>query len=104
MEPSYVPQMWRKAMNKPKGNPRVTAAILEIVDNQLWENVPPETRQTFRRLLDEGHTAREAKRLIGCVVATEIYDILKHQEPFNQARFVAALHRLPTMPWDVQEA
>jgi hypothetical protein len=91
-------------MKKPKGNRRVTAAILEIVDNQLRDNVPPETRQTFRRLLDAGHTASEAKRLIGCVIATEIYDILKHQEPFNQVRFVAALQQLPAMPWDAQEA
>jgi hypothetical protein len=91
-------------MKKSQSNPRVTAAILEIVDNQLRENSPPETRQTFRRLLDEGHIDREAKRLIGCVIATEIYDILKHQEPFNQVRFVAALQRLPAMPWDAQEA
>jgi hypothetical protein len=91
-------------MKKSQSNPRVTAAILEIVDNQLRENSPPETRQTFRRLLDEGHTVREAKRLIGCVMATEIYDILKHQEPFNQVRFLAALQRLPAMPWDAQEA
>jgi hypothetical protein len=91
-------------MKKSQSNPRVTAAILEIVDNQLRENSPPETRQTFRRLLDEGHTDREAKRLIGCVIATEIYDILKHQEPFNQVRFLAALQRLPAMPWDAQEA
>jgi hypothetical protein len=91
-------------MKKSQNNPRVTAAILEIVDNQLRENSPPETRQTFRRLLDEGHTDREAKRLIGCVMATEIYDILKHQEPFNQVRFLAALQRLPAMPWDAQEA
>jgi hypothetical protein len=91
-------------MKKPPGNRRVTAAILEIVENQLRAHVPPETRQPFRRLLDEGHTASEAKRLIACVVATEIYDLLKHQEPFNQPRCVAALHQLPTMPWDAQEA
>jgi hypothetical protein len=91
-------------MKKPQSNRRVNAAILEIVENQLRENVPTETRQTFRRLLDEGRTASEAKRLIACVVATEIYDILKHQEPCNQTRFVAALHRLPAMPWDAQEA
>ena len=45
----------------------------------------------------------EAKRLIGCVVATEIYDVLKHRAPFDQRRFVAALHRLPTLPWEAQE-
>ena len=91
-------------MKNPKPNPRLTAAILEVVENQLRDHTPPETSQTFQRLLAAGHTADEAKRLIGCVVATEIYDVLKHRAPFDQVRFVAALHRLPTLPWEAQEA
>jgi hypothetical protein len=91
-------------MKRPKPNPRLTAAILEVVETQLRDQTPPETRQTLQRLLGEGHTADEAKRLIGCVVATEIYDVLKHRAPFDQGRFVAALHRLPTLPWEGQEA
>jgi hypothetical protein len=91
-------------MKNPKSNPRLTAAILEVVENQLRDHTPPETSQTFQRLLAAGHTADEAKRLIGCVVATEIYDVLKHRAPFDQVRFMAALHRLPTLPWEGQEA
>jgi hypothetical protein len=91
-------------MQNPQPRPRLTAAILEVVENQLRNHTPPETRQTFQRLLGAGHTADEAKRLIGCVVTTEIYDVLKHRAPFDQVRFVAALHRLPTLPWEAQEA
>ena len=56
------------------------------------------------RLLVAGHTADEAKRRIGCGVATESYDVLKPRAPCDQGRFVAALHRLPTLPWEAQEA
>ena len=79
-------------------NPRLKSAILEVVDNQLRDNDPPETKQTYERLLNEGHSDSEAKRLIGCVVASEIFDVLKEGKPFNQERFVAALNRLPKIP------
>lgn len=91
-------------MKNPKPHPKLTAAILEVVENQLRDHTPPETRQTFQRLLAEGHPIDEAKRLIGCVVVTEISDVLKHHQPFDQGRFVAALHRLPTLPWESEEA
>ena len=86
-------------MPKSKPNPhRVRAAILEVVDNQLRDGTPPETKQTFERLITEGHSAREAKRLIAVVVVYEIFDVLKHGKPYNEARFVAALRRLPKVP------
>ena len=76
-------------------NPHLKSAILEVVENQLRENNPPETRQTFDRLVSEGHSEEEAKKLIGCVVTSEIFDVLKKQEPFNPQRFVKALNKLP---------
>jgi len=80
-------------------NPHLKAAILEVVDNQIKNNDPPETRQTFDRLINEGYSKREAKRLIGCVVTTEIFDVLKNKEEFNLTRFINALNKLPKMPW-----
>jgi hypothetical protein len=85
-------------MKPPKANLYLQAAILEVVENQLRENDPPETKRTYERLLGEGHSSEEAKRLIGCVVVGEMFDILKRQEPFNHARFVAALDKLPELP------
>lgn len=81
-------------------NPHLRAAILEVVDNQLANNTPPETSQTFERLLREGKSDDEAKMLIASVVAVEIFEVLKRQEPFNNERFVKALHRLPELPED----
>ena len=75
-------------------------AIIEVIDNQLAANDPPETRQTLDRLLSEGHSEEEAKRLIGCVVVAEIFNILKKKELFDLERFVQALNNLPTIPED----
>ena len=83
-----------------KTNPHLKAAILQVVNNQIKANDPPETKQTLDRLLSEGHSEKEAKRLIGCVVSSEIFDVLKNQEEFDRERFVIALNRLPKSPWE----
>jgi len=79
-------------------NPALGAAIMEVVDTQLREGTPPETRQTLDRLLADGHTEEDARRLIACAVTSEIFDVLTHKQPYDEARYLAALHRLPTLP------
>lgn len=83
-----------------KANPVLREAIFEVVENQLRDNTPPETRQTYDRLIAEGISEGEAKRLIGVVVAVEIYDMLKKKKPYNETRFVASLKQLPKLPFD----
>jgi len=79
----------------PSANPALTAAILEVVDTQLRENTPPETRQTFERLVTSGNAPEDARRLIGNVVAQEIFHVLQRREVYNEQRYLAALHGLP---------
>ena len=74
-------------------------AILDVVNNQIRDGNTPETRETFDRLVSEGFEEDEARRLIGCVVASEIFDILKHRQPYNQERYVKVLRKLPDLPW-----
>lgn len=81
-------------------NPYLRDAIIEVVDNQLRDNEPPETRETFQRLLDESYTEEEAKKLIGCAVSVEIFDILKNQQEFDRNRYIKALNGLPDLPWE----
>lgn len=83
-----------------KTNPHLKAAILHVVDNQIGANEPPKTKQTLDRLLSEGHSQEDAKRLIGCIVSSEIFDILKKREEFDPERYVSALHALPKLPWE----
>lgn len=83
-----------------KENPYLKSAILEVVENQLQANDPPETKQTFERLISQGYSDKEAKELIGCVVSSEIFDVLNEKQPFNPERFAKALGKLPKLPWD----
>jgi hypothetical protein len=74
--------------------------MFDIVETQIQENEPPETKQTLNRLLKEGYSREEAMELIAIVVASEIYDVMKHQQPFNRNRFVKRLEDLPDLPED----
>ena len=86
---------------KKKPNPKVVrAAILEVVDNQLRDGAPPETKETLQRLMRDGYSVEDAKGLIGEVVATEIFGVLKYGKPYDQARFIAALKQLPKLPYN----
>jgi hypothetical protein len=84
-------------------NPHLAAAILEIVDTQLRDGTPSETRQTFDRLVAQGYSPVGARQLLAHVVVREIFTVMARGEPYDQARFVAALQRLPTLPDAVDE-
>jgi hypothetical protein len=83
-----------------KRNEIARAQILEVVDNQIRDGKPPETKQTYERLLKMGIDSSNAKIYIGQCVAVEIYNILKHQQPFNETRFVQNLLNLPKEPFE----
>jgi hypothetical protein len=84
-------------------NPHLRRAILEVVDNQLRDNNPPETNETLKRLMAEGRSRKEAVELIACVVSTEVFEVLKSGRPYDNARFVAALQALPRLPWETDK-
>jgi hypothetical protein len=81
-------------------DPQLRATTMEVLDNQLRENNPPETKETYERLLAEGHSVTQTRELIASVIASEIFEVLKQRTPFNQERFIAGLKRLPHLPWE----
>ncbi len=81
-------------------NPAFQRTVLEVVENQLREGDPPETAQTLRRLVAEGYSRREAKKLIGAVLAIETNEMLKENRRFERAGFVEALAQLPDLRLD----
>jgi hypothetical protein len=80
-------------------SPELRRVLLEIVDNQLRDGTPPETRVTLDRLIAEGFSRARALELIACVVSSEIFDVLKSGRPYDQGRYLAGLLALPQMPW-----
>lgn len=83
-----------------KQSPAAKQAILDVVANQLRDNNPPETKQTYERLHAEGYSDEDARILIGQVVACEIFDVMKKGEMFDRKRFIERLSRLPDEPFD----
>ena len=81
-------------------NLRLKQAVLEVVKNQLSNNDPPETGQTLNRLMENGFSEQEALKLIGYVVASEVFTVLKSDRSYNEQAYIAALHALPKLPWD----
>jgi hypothetical protein len=75
-------------------NPHLKAAILEVVENQIREGDPPETRQTLERLVATGYSRKQAIEMIGSAVVEEIWAILHDHKPFDRARFTALLEQL----------
>jgi len=66
----------------------------------MKENKFIKSAKTLKRLMSAGYSEDESKKLIGCVVLSELFDVLEKQEPFNPARFSKALTALPTLPED----
>jgi len=68
--------------------------ILSVVDNQLNQDDPKETKITFQRLIKNGYSKQEAKEMIAAVIAEEMFDILENQERFNEKRYTEKLKSL----------
>jgi hypothetical protein len=79
-------------------NDILRAQMLAIVDNQIASNDPPETEQTLKRLVQEGWSQGEAKKLIAQCVAFEMFGVIENQEKFNDNRFINNLKNLPKEP------
>jgi len=77
---------------------RIKSAIIEVVDTQIATDDPPETKQTFNRLISEGFSEKESKELIGTVVVAELFDVMQEGKEFDIDRYVDALDRLPERP------
>lgn len=80
-------------------NDILKAQFLSIVDRQLKENDPPETKLTLERLQkEEGFTLDECRGLIAQCVAQEIASVMSSNEPFNKERYLRLLSELPNPP------
>jgi hypothetical protein len=82
-------------------NPRLHIAMHEIVTNQLWADDPPEMCQTAKRLTDAGHERHEVLRMLGSVVAGQVWGTLARGTPYDIERVRMELAALPE-GWEVQ--
>lgn len=81
-------------------NEKLRLAILEVIQSQVQNNDPPETKQTLIRLQENGFTEQEALKLIGYVVASEVFTVLKENRKYDREKYISALNDLPRLPWE----
>lgn len=81
-------------------NPRLHLLMHELVAAQVWEGNPPEVLATAERLADSGYERHEVLHLIGSVLAREMWHLVRQREPFDEARYLAALEALPEPAYD----
>lgn len=79
-------------------NEILQAQFLEVVENQLRMDDPAETRLTLERLEQAGYSPQDSKKMISACVAVAIADTLSSNEPFDEARYIKNLNRLPDLP------
>lgn len=75
-------------------------AIFEAIENQMRDNNPPITKDTFNRLIADGYSKNEAMKLIGYSLVNEISEIMNSNQPFNEERYSQNLRNLPDLPWE----
>jgi hypothetical protein len=83
-----------------KVNRRAGELIIQAIKNQIRQNNPPETKETFDRLRSAGHPKEEVYRMLGCVMTSEIYEVMKHERVFDRDLYVRRLQALPKLPWE----
>ncbi len=74
-------------------NPALHIAMHEIVANQLWADNPPEVWAIAQRLLADGYDRHEALHMLASVVTTEVFEIMRHEQPPDIERVRRALAR-----------
>jgi len=84
-------------------NLKVRQAILEVINTQIRENDPPETKLALVRLQTQGFSEEEALKLIGYVVASEVFSVLQENRQFDRINYISALNDLPKLPWEKAE-
>ena len=82
------------------GNQKLREAILEVINSQIRDNDPPETKQTLVRLQEAGFSEKESLKLIGYVVVSEVFTVLKEKRRYDKAKYISALNALPKLPWE----
>ena len=83
-----------------KKNEKMREMIFEIINTQIKNNDPPETKITFDRLQKQGFDDFRIKQMLGQCIAVEVFAVMKRGETFNNERYIKHLLALPKEPYD----
>ena len=65
-----------------QASPELRKGILNAIRHQIRNNQPPETKETYERLLKEGIIEEDAIKLLAKALVYEMYDMMKSERVF----------------------
>jgi len=74
--------------------------LFKVIEVQMKDNNPPETKETFHRLRAAGYSRKETMRMLACVLLVEMNDMVRDNRLYDEASYVKKLTALPEMPWE----
>jgi hypothetical protein len=80
-------------------NDNLRDKIFEIIEIQIRDNKPPETKMTLDRLRKQGFDEFQTRQMIGQCLAVELFNALKFQVPYDNERYIRNLKALPKEPF-----
>jgi hypothetical protein len=75
----------------------VKDGFVDTVLRQIDSGEPPIARETYDRLIDEGHSNNETLHLMAAALRTEMKQMLDHSKPFDNDHYAALLKKLPAL-------
>ena len=75
-------------------SPQLHDAMHEVVENQIKNGTPKETKITLDRLKQLGYARHEAIHKIAAVLLEEIYFMEKNNRVFSETKYIKKLNKL----------
>lgn len=75
-------------------------ALRTTIREQIASGEPAEAKLTYDRLCARGLTDDQTVEFMAAVLAAEMFEMLKHQKPYDREHYETALRALPTLPWE----
>ncbi|MDD2224476.1 MAG: hypothetical protein PHF42_13710 [Pseudomonas sp.] len=76
----------------------VEEKLMDAIENQLVAQQPPAVQAVLNKLTLVGHTREDAVQMMAQVLAWQISDMLKTEQPFDLVAYERALRALPQLP------
>jgi hypothetical protein len=79
------------------GDTTIKDGFLDSVLRQIDSGEPPEARETYDRLIDQGHSNSETLHLMAAALRSEMKRMLDQSQPFDNEHYAALLKKLPSL-------
>ena len=80
-----------------RASPELQEHLFQAIRTQIETNTPPQTKQTYDRLLGEGIADKDAHVHLIRALVYELFVMMKEERPFNEENYAKLLDRLPNL-------